>query len=80
MASASGGAGPGFGVSGGAAKAYASGVAVTGNVQANASAKAGASGPDNGTAFALSAAKNASGEVVTRAAAIGAADGYRRTP
>jgi hypothetical protein len=68
---ASGGAGPGFGVSGGAAKAYATGVAVTGNVQANASANGGASGPDNGTAFTQSAAKNASGEVVTTASAIG---------
>jgi hypothetical protein len=59
---------------GGAAKATATGVAVTGNVQATASANGGASYIP-GTAFAKSDAKNSHGEAVTTASAPGGLGG-----
>ena len=72
-ASASGGAGAS--ATGGAASAYATGLALTGNVQANASANGGESGVTPGTAFAQSDAKNASGEALTTASAPGGGAG-----
>jgi hypothetical protein len=74
-ASASGGASDVGG--GGGAKAYATAVALTGNVQANASTNGGA-GSTPGTAFAKSDARNASGEVITMASAPGG--GARTSP
>jgi hypothetical protein len=74
-ASASGGYG-GYSIGGGGAAllASATGVALTGNVQANASAKGGA-GATPGTAVAKSDAKNSHGEAVTTASAPGGCAG-----
>jgi hypothetical protein len=72
-ASATGGAGGS--AAGGGANAHATGVAITGNVQANASANGGTSSGTPGTAFAQSEAKNSHGEALTSASAPGGGAG-----